>query len=171
MDLIAAVDKNFGLGKRGGLLFSIPEDMQYFKEKTLGRQVIMGRKTLLSLPGGKPLKGRENLILSRHMETAPEGVELFASREALFAYLLAHPKEESPMVIGGAEIYALLLPYCHYAYITRVDLRDEEADCFLTDLEALPRWRLKEISAPHEYEGLRYCFCLYENESPLPLTL
>ena len=66
MNIIVAVDKNYGIGRDGGLLFSIPEDMAYFRSMTRGKTVIMGRKTLESLPGGRPLKDRRNIVFSRN---------------------------------------------------------------------------------------------------------
>ena len=70
MNLIAAVDRNWGIGKNGRLLAAIPEDQRLFREETLGKTVIMGRKTLESLPGGKPLYGRKTIVLSREAEGA-----------------------------------------------------------------------------------------------------
>ena len=77
MNLIVAVDEKWGIGKDGGLLAHLPEDMKYFRETTRGRTVVMGRRTLESFPGGKPLKNRVNMVLSRDEAYAPEGVRVY----------------------------------------------------------------------------------------------
>ena len=74
MNLIAAADENWGIGKNGGLLAHISGDMKYFRETTKGKVVVMGRKTLESFPGGKPLKNRVNIVLTQNQDFAPEGV-------------------------------------------------------------------------------------------------
>ena len=76
MNLIVAVDEKWGIGKDGGLLAHLPEDMKYFRETTSGRTVVMGRRTLESFPGGKPLKNRVNMVLSRNEAYSPEGVQV-----------------------------------------------------------------------------------------------
>ena len=73
MNLIVAVDEKWGIGKDGGLLAHLPEDMKYFRETTSGRTVVMGRRTLESFPGGKPLKNRVNMVLSRGCAGVPQG--------------------------------------------------------------------------------------------------
>lgn len=124
MKAIAAVNEKGYIGKGGDLLYSIKEDMAFFASTTRGKTLVMGRKTLLSLPGGKGLKGRTNVVLSRSMtdaEAEERGVRAVRDVQELFALLssLGIPEEEV-FVIGGGEIYSLLLPYCDTLYITRV---------------------------------------------------
>ena len=106
MNMIAAVDQNWAIGKDGDQLVYIPEDLKRFKALTTGHPVILGRKTLATFPGGRPLKGRRNLILSQSAGFAPEGAEVFRDLSALLA---AAP--EDSFVIGGASVYAALLGY------------------------------------------------------------
>ena len=99
MNVIAAVDRNWAIGKDGDQLIYISEDLRRFKALTTGHPVILGRGTLATFPGGRPLKGRRNLILSRNPDFAPEGAEVFPNLEALLA---AAP--EDAFVIGGASV-------------------------------------------------------------------
>ena len=136
MKAIAAVNLAGYIGKGGDLLYSIKEDMKYFATVTRGKTLVMGRKTLLSLPGGTGLKGRTNVVLSRSMsdeEAIRRGVLLARDVKGLFAMLSQHAISlEDTYVIGGGEIYALLLPYCDTLYITRV-LREIPAEFALTE--------------------------------------
>ena len=124
MNAIAAVNEKGYIGRNGTLLYSISEDMAYFVKMTRGKCVVMGRKTLLSLPGGKGLKNRQNYVLSRAMteaEALERGVTVIRSVDELLRALdAASISTEEVFVIGGSEIYALLLPYCDTLYITRV---------------------------------------------------
>ena len=100
MNLIVAVDEKWGIGKDGGLLAHLPEDMKYFRETTRGRTVVMGRRTLESFPGGKPLKNRVNMVLSRDEAYAPEGVRVYHSVEDVLE-ALRDCREEDVFIIGG----------------------------------------------------------------------
>ncbi len=129
MKAIAAVNLKGYIGKGGDLMYSIKEDLAFFARTTKGKALVMGRKTLASLPGGKGLKGRTNIVLSRSM-TEAEGAakEVFVARDVkgLFELLKAQGIADSELfVIGGGEIYSLLLPYCDTLYITRVLSEDE----------------------------------------------
>ena len=110
MNLIAAVDLNWAIGRDGDQLCYIPADLKRFQALTTGHPVILGRKTLATFPGGRPLKNRRNLILSRDSAFAPEGAEVFRSLEALRA---AAPADS--VVIGGESVYAALLDWCDTA--------------------------------------------------------
>ena len=147
MILIAAVERSWGIGKDGKLLLRNRADMQRFKERTMGHPVILGRKTLESFPGGRPLPGRENLIMSTTLETAPEGARLFRDLDSLLAYAPA-----DSFVIGGGEVYRLLLPYCDEAQITYVDA-DFDADAFFPDLDSDPEWELAGEEGPDQTDG------------------
>ncbi len=165
MNAIAAVDKNLGIGLRGSLLFRLPGDMAHFKKMTLGKTVIMGRNTLLSLPGARPLPGRDNIVLSSNPAFRAEGVRVVHSLEELFE-TVRPLNGDSLFVAGGARIYSSLLPYCKNAYLTRVDACFE-ADSFFPDLFSMPSWRPADESGPFEQCGVRYFFTRYENSKVL----
>ena len=152
---IVAADRRWGIGKDGDQLCYIPADLKRFKALTTGHAVILGRRTLATFPGGRPLPGRRNLILSRDPDFSPQGVEVFRSLEALRA---AAP--EDAFVIGGGAVYAQLLPWCDTAYVTRLE-RTFPADTYFPDLDADPAWRLTEAEGPYEHQGLVFRYDTY----------
>ena len=160
MDIIVCIDKNNGIGKDGGLLFRIPEDMAYFRRMTVNKTVIMGRKTLESLPGGRPLENRRNIVLTRNKGGVPEGAYAVSSIDELKAAI----GRDEAFVIGGESIYAMLLDYCERAYVTEVEPCGN-ADCFFPDIRSMPNWRLAEQGEEREHGGLKYRFNVYKNHS------
>ena len=156
MNLIAAVDEHWALGKDGDQLVYLSQDLKRFKALTTGHPVILGRKTMATFPGGRPLKGRRNLILSRNPDFAPEGAEVFPDLDSLLAQA---PEDAS--VIGGASVYQALLDKCDTAYITKIH-KAYPADCWLPDLDADPRWTLAEESEPLEENGLTFHYVTYK---------
>ena len=157
MILIAAVDSSWGIGYENDLLYHIPEDMKFFRQMTLGKTVVMGKATLLSLPGGNPLKNRDTVILSTTMEERDD-LTVCRSEEELLEFL----KDKSDvMICGGESIYKLLLPHCEKAYITKIQ-SEKKADKFFPDLDKLADWRLTEKSEEKEHEGIKFTFCTYE---------
>lgn len=141
MTLILVMDNDAAIGRDGGLLCSLPEDMKHFRETTKGSTVIMGRKTYESFPK-RPLPNRENLVLSRSSEEI-EGAKVFNDIETLLNYTA---DMERVFVIGGGEIYKQLEPYCDEALITRV-YENFAGDVFFTEPEHNKAWRLAEASA------------------------
>lgn len=158
MNVIVAVDQNWAIGKDGDQLVYLSEDLKRFKALTTGHPVILGRKTLATFPGGRPLKDRRNLILSRSADFAPEGAEVFSDVETLRA---AAP--EDAFVIGGASVYRQLLPWCDTAYVTKID-RAFPADCHFPDLDQDPAWERTEESAPLEQDGIIYRYVTYRRK-------
>lgn len=130
LKFVACVDKNFGLGRGGKLLFRIPEDLKNFRRLTLGHTIIYGRKTLETFPNLQPLDGRRNIILSRTLENI-SGAEVVAGVEDLFDVLDA---AQSNFVIGGAEIFNELIPYATEIFLTVVDA-DGHADAFFPTVD------------------------------------
>ena len=129
MKAIVAVDKNWGIGYKGNLLFRIKEDMKFFKEITTGKVVVMGKNTFNSLPNVLP--NRVNLVIT------PDGYEnydnlIFGSMEEIMEEAKQHDTNDV-FVIGGGSIYEQLLPYCDTIYVTRIDA-SKEADTFFPDL-------------------------------------
>lgn len=157
MNVIVAVDRNWAIGRDGDQLVYLAEDLRRFKSLTLGHPVILGRKTLATFPGGRPLKGRRNLILSRSPDFATEGAEVFPDLEALLA---AAP--EDAFVIGGASVYAALLDRCDTAYVTKIENAFPEADRFFPDLDARPEWHVAEEGPELEEKGVRFRYVTYE---------
>lgn len=155
MNLIVAVDENWAIGKGGDQLCYLKEDLKRFQELTLGHTVILGRKTLATFPGGRPLKGRDNLILSRNPGFTVEGGTVFHDIDALLA---AAPADS--FVIGGASVYKALLPYCHTAYVTKIN-HAFPADTFFPNLDDDPAWEVTQEEPPLEQEGLRYRYVTY----------
>ena len=159
MQLIAAADTRWGIGKSGQLLVTIPADMKYFQSVTMGHTVIMGRKTLESFPGKKPLKNRRNIVLSRMEGYVVEGAEVVPDVETALE-LVKDLNPDEVFCIGGAMIYRLFLPYCDMALITRID-HVYDADAFLPDLDADNAWKLVRESDEQVFFDLTYRFCTY----------
>ena len=119
MTAIVCVDKNWAIGRDNALLFHISADLKHFRALTTGKTVVMGKNTLLSLPGGRPLPNRRNLVVSTTM--APrEGVEV--ARSVGEAAALAG---EDAVLMGGAQLYRALLPRCERVLVTQVDAAAE----------------------------------------------
>lgn len=159
MNVIVAVDQNWAIGKDGDQLVYLSQDLKRFKALTTGHPVILGRKTLATFPGGRPLKGRRNLMLSRNPDFAPEGAEVYPNLDELLA---AAPGDA--FVIGGASVYAALLDYCETAYITKIDEAFPEADRFFPDLDAHRSWRVVEEGPELEENGVRFRYVTYKKQ-------
>ena len=162
MNAIAAVSLDWGIGKDNDLLFHIGEDMKRFRALTTGGTVIMGRKTLDSMPGGKPLPRRRNIVLTRQEDFAREGVEVARSQEEVLR-LTAGEDPEKVWVIGGGEIYRQLLPYCRVWWVTRVYARPEGAG-FFSGLDTLPQWQVLRSGAIVSDGTWDYQFIEYINQ-------
>ena len=155
MQAIVAVSQSWGIGKGGDLLFRLPSDLRRFKAMTTGHTVIMGRKTLDSLPGGKGLPHRRNLVLSRQSDFAPDRAEVIHSVEDILK-----TAEDDAFVIGGQQVYEQLLPYCTRVHITKV-LSDPEADAFFPDLDKLPEWKVASTGEMLTENGLFFQYVEY----------
>lgn len=167
MELIVAVDAQWGIGRNGELLFHISEDMKHFRSITTGKAVVMGRKTLESLPGGKPLPNRENYVLSTNRFLQISGATVCHTMEECLQAVAPYAGDAA-LVIGGQDIYRRFLDYCSIAHITRVDRTVAGADCFFPNLDVRPSWSLREESAVKRQDDLCYRFCTYQNASPRP---
>ena len=162
MNLIACADENWGIGFENRLLVHIPEAMRFFRDMTLGSVVVMGRKTLESLPGGRPLEGRRNLVLTRNPSYQAVGVQTAPGIQALMQEL-SFCESKNIYVIGGASIYRQMLDFCDTAYITKV-ARAYQADAFLPNLDVQGGWRLAASSGAQfsPDAGVEYRFLRYE---------
>ena len=160
MNLIVAVDKNWGIGYQGDLLVKIPQDLKFFKEQTTGKVVIMGRKTLESMPGGRPLPSRLNIVITNQKNYTVEGAMVAHSVEEALE-LTKDYKKEDIFVIGGEAIYRQMLDKCTIAYVTKIDHK-YKADTFFPNLDQLEDWEAAHVAAVQIYQGLEYSFCKYE---------
>ena len=161
MRAIVVVDKVWGIGKGNDLLFSLPADMKHFRETTAGKVVVMGSNTLLSFPGGKPLKNRTNIVL--WPGGAREDCTVVQTLPELLEEIAKYPPEEV-FVVGGAMMYRTLLPYCSEVLVTKVEAVGG-ADTFFEDLDAHPDFSLKELSEPVETNGYIIRFAVYKNNN------
>lgn len=159
---VVAVNKDWAIGKDGQLLYRISEDMKHFKELTVGKAIIMGRKTLESLPHSKPLPKRKNYILSTNPSFEVEGAEVLHSLEEALEVIKSYPKD-GIACIGGAAIYSLLLPYTDYVEATIIDSSGEEADSYFPNLEKLG-WKGGDGQWNETTEGPRYMFTKFFKE-------
>ena len=157
MDAIVAVYSDWGIGARGTQPLVIPADRKHFRDLTQGAAVIVGRKTLGDFPGGRPLKGRDNIVVTRQ-EIEIEGAEVAHSTEEAVALAAKYPRA---LVIGGASIYRQFLPYVDTVHITKID-RAPRSDSFFENLDASPDWRAMEPEVWQEEDGVRYCFQTYK---------
>lgn len=158
---IVHADKEWGIGKGNDMMFSLPKDMKFFRETTLGHTVVMGGKTLRSFPNQKPLKNRVNIVLSRGQ--VRDDCIIVPSYEALKAEM-KNRENEDIFIIGGGEIYKALLPYCHGAYVTKVDAVGG-AEVFFPNLDENEDFICVEESEPIDDNGYTIRFTKYENKN------
>ena len=159
MKCIVAVDKNWGIGKKNDLLFYLPYDLkEHFKPHTLNKVVVMGANTFYSLPKGA-LPKRINVVLD-HTGTQHAGATTVTTLDELFEHIKQYNTDDV-MIIGGATVYKLMLPYCDTAYITKVDA-DGEAEVFFPNLDEMADWTCVETSEPMADNGYNISFCTYK---------
>lgn len=160
MNLIVAVDKNWAIGHQNKLLVSIPQDMKFFRETTMGKVVVMGRKTLESFPGGQPLKKRTNIVLTKDKNYDVKDAIVVHTIDDLLEELKKYELEDV-YVIGGESIYRQLLPYCKLAHVTKIN-HAYEADTYFPNLDEMDDWEVTGVSDEQTYFNLEYEFVRYE---------
>ena len=158
---IVHVDKQWGIGKGNDMMFSLPKDMKFFRETTMGNTVVMGGNTLRSFPNQKPLKNRVNIVLSRGQ--VRDDCIIVRSYEELKNELKTRQNEEI-FIIGGGEIYKELLPYCHKALVTKVDAVGG-AEVFFPNLDEHPDFICVNEGEPMDDNGYTIRFTTYENKN------
>ena len=163
MNLIAAVDKNWAIGRNNKLLVSIPDDMKFFRETTTGKVVVMGRKTLESFPGKKPLKNRVNIVLTSDNSYQVDGAVIVHDMDELHEELKKYDSQDI-YVIGGESIYRQLLDECDVAHITKIDFF-YEADAWFPNLDEKEEWVVTSDSEEQTYFDLEYYFYKYEKKA------
>lgn len=164
---ILHADRNWGIGKNNGLMFSLPKDMKFFRETTTGKTIAMGGNTLRSFPGGKPLKNRVNIVLTSR-QVCDECVAVPTLEELKRELKRREERGEEIYVVGGASVYEALLPYCGEVLVTKVDA-DGGADKFFPDLDADGNFETESESEPLTDNGYTIRFVRYKNLSVLPL--
>ena len=162
---IVHADKKWGIGKAGDMMFSLPLDMKFFRQTTMGHTVVMGGKTLRSFPNQKPLKNRVNIVLTRG-QVCDECICVHSYEE--LKNELKKRQNEEIFIIGGGEVYKTLLPYCHFALVTKVDA-DGGAEVFFPNLDEDENFVCVEEGEPLGDNGYTIRFTKYQNKAVQPL--
>lgn len=144
--IIVAVDNNWAIGKNNDLLYSVPTDMKFFREKTKENIVMYGYSTLMSFPNGKPLPKRDNIVLTSKTFETPNNLTIAHSIEEAFDLIRNIDDDRDVFVCGGASIYKQLVDYCDMAYITKINATTEDATAFMVNLDNKPNWIVIETS-------------------------
>lgn len=162
MNIIVAVDKNFGIGKGNELLAHIKPDLKYFKKITDGNIVVMGYNTYLSLPNG-PLPNRTNIVITRK-DIEINGAIVVHSLEELTEKLRSINTDKDVFIIGGASIYKQMLPFCEKLYITHI-FHEFEADVFFPKLGE--EWEIETTYCTKENIEHKYphVFMIYKRKN------
>ncbi len=161
MDAIVAVYSDWGIGANGTQPVLVRADRRHFRTLTDGAAVVVGRRTLADFPGGKPLKGRMNLLLTRR-SIPVEGAQTVNSPSAAAELC---QRCERAFVIGGAQVYREMFPYIDRVYVTKIEC-DVQSDVFFPNLDALPDWRVTDPGQPLCEGGIAYRFMTYERVKP-----
>ena len=170
MIAIAVIDQNRAIGRSGALLCRLPGDLAHFKNTTLGKTVIMGRKTLDSLPGGKPLPGRNTIVLSRKArlgkfyEDGTFSGLFLSSPEEVLAYIESELRGEEAYIAGGMQIYGLFLSRCDELVLTELNCAFEDADAWFPEFRE--QFTLAEEGPMQEENGYRYRINRYRRTYP-----
>ena len=157
MEAIVAVFSDWGIGRAGTQQVVLRADRAHFRALTADAAVIVGRRTLADFPGGRPLRGRHNIVVTRQALTV-EGAELAHSTQEALALAAKYPRA---LVIGGASVYRQFLPYLDLIHVTKIDLTPP-SDSYFENLDASPAFRLREQGPWQEEDGVRYRFATYE---------
>ena len=165
---ILNADKNFGIGKKNGLLFNLPLDMKFFRETTRGHTVCMGENTLLSFPGSKPLKDRLNIVLSLENEYDFPNVIVVHKFDEFLRLIKEHSLNKDVYIIGGASIYRQTLPYVDKVLLTKVNA-DGGAEVFFPNLDELENFECVDEGTPVMDGDIEIRFTTYLNKNPLKI--
>jgi dihydrofolate reductase len=156
MDAIVAVYSDWGIGAAGTQQVVLKADRRHFRQLTDGAAVIVGRKTMEDFPGGQPLKGRHNIVVTRRDIQVPGAAVVHDEAEAL----AEAAKYDRCLVIGGASVFLEFLPHTDRIFITKIDLAPH-SDSFFPDLDRDPAWVCAQAEPWQEEDGIRFCFCTY----------
>ena len=160
MEAIVAVYSDWGIGSEGTQPVVLKADRAHFRDCTTGNAVIVGRRTLEDFPGGRPLKNRNNIVITRQ-DIQIGGAEVVHSTEEAMKAAEKYPRT---LVIGGASVYRQFFTYTDILHITKIDLAPK-SDSFFPNLDELPDWVCESQTPWEEENGIRYCFCEYKRIS------
>lgn len=163
MNCIVVCDKNWAIGKDNGLLVHLPEDLKYYKEKTTGKIIVIGRKTLESFPGGRPLPNRTNIVLTANPDYKNEHCIVCCGKDALDSELKKYDDSEI-FVSGGSMIYELLFDSCDTIYVTKI-FDEFEADRYFKNMDEQSDFEITWQSDIKEQNGISFQFVKYERRS------
>lgn len=159
MEAIVAVYSDWGIGVDGTQPVVLKADRAHFIELTRGAAVIVGRRTLEDFPGGRPLKGRHNIVITRQ-NIEIEGAEVVHTTEEALKAAEKHPRT---LVLGGASVFKQFMPYLDTVHITKIDLAPK-SDSYFENLDASENWQAVEEENWQDEDGLRYCFLTYKRK-------
>lgn len=159
MNMIVAVDENWAIGNKGSLLVRIPADHKMFRNETMGKVVVLGRKTLETFPQGQPLGGRTNIILSHNPDYKVKDAIVVHSKEELLEELKAY-NDDDIYIIGGSSVYEMMLPDCDTVHVTKID-HAYTADAYFPNLDKSDEWEITADSDEQTYFDLTYRFLKY----------
>lgn len=160
MNAIVAVYEDWGIGCCGTQSVALSADRKFFRETTRGATVIVGRKTLADFPGGRPLPGRKNIVLTRSPMEIPGAIVCHSPEEAA----VACENDEKVFVIGGGSVYRQMLPFCDCAIVTKVGAAPE-SDTFFPNLDEDPAWHVSEELLRGEENGISYQMLRYSRKT------
>ena len=158
--MIAAIGKNNELGKNNNLIWRFKEDMQFFKEQTMGKPMAMGYKTFYSLRNGKPLPGRKHIVLTSRDIEENEQIKIVRSIDELLNYIEEYKDEV--MIIGGASVYKAMLEYANKLVLTEIDAEDKEADAYFPIFNK-EEWD-SEVLSENEENNIKYKHLVYKRK-------
>ena len=152
--MIAAIGKNRELGKNGDLIWSLPNDLKFFKKVTTGKTVIMGKNTFNSLP--KLLPKRKHVILSDDNDFNKDVTDciIFYDKDEIISYVKKISEKEDVYIIGGASMYAMFVNICDFMYLTEIDAEDKNADVYFPEFDKV-KWE-KEIVRTNNDNSICY---------------
>ncbi len=158
MEAIVAVYSDWGIGCCGSQPVVVSEDRRHFRSVTAGAAVIVGRRTLADFPGGRPLKNRLNIVLTRQDIQIEGAVVAHSVEEAIAA-----AGGQRCLCIGGESVYRQMLPYVDKVHVTKLDACPA-SDAFFPDLDSDPDWHISDPGEEKEENGVKYRFMVYERE-------
>ena len=160
MEAIVAVYSDWGIGSGGTQPVVLKADRAHFRELTDGAAVIVGRKTLGDFPGGRPLKGRHNIVVTRQDIEVPGAQVAHSTEEAL----TMAAEYERCLVIGGASVYRQFMPYLDTVHVTKIDLAPQ-SDSYFENLDSSPDWERIDEERWQSEGDIRYCFVTYKRRA------